>query len=109
MAGYLHSINNEKVFGTTYTRVVGFRPTGWSHTSNNNSSSGKDNLVSSRGKGNDMCVYSVPYSEHSSFPELVDCIACLKPKKIIPTVNVRNSEEQVNKLKQAIAALGGSA
>ena len=69
----------------------------------------------------------MPYSEHSSFPvsdiqptsafhllcdgsplciltslshyqELVDCIACLKPVKVIPTVSVSKSDDQVKLL-----------
>ena len=33
-----------------------------------------------------MSVYGVPYSEHSSFPELRDCVARLRPKRLVPTV-----------------------
>jgi hypothetical protein len=48
-----------------------------------------------------MTIHGIPYSEHSSFSELVDCVRCLKPKKIIPTVNVMKSEEQVEFLLKA--------
>jgi DNA cross-link repair 1A protein len=78
-------------FGRDFDRVVGFRPTGWSMTAKGDGvvkSSGKDKLV----------VHSVPYSEHSSFPELVDCVACLRPKRIIPTVSVSKSQQQVELL-----------
>ena len=34
-----------------------------------------------------MSVYGVPYSEHSSFPELRDCVARLRPKRVVPTVS----------------------
>jgi DNA cross-link repair 1A protein len=32
-------------------------------------------------------VVGVPYSEHSSWPELRACVAALRPKRLIPTVN----------------------
>ena len=84
-------------FGRDFDRVVGFRPTGWSMTAKGNG------LVktSSRGK---LTVHSVPYSEHSSFTELVDCIACLRPKRIIPTVSVSKSRQQVELLLDNVGA-----
>lgn len=55
-----------------YTRVVGFLPTGWSH--HHGSKSDIDSpldQIKPRTKGLNK-IYSFPYSEHSSFSELVD-------------------------------------
>lgn len=84
-----------KARGSTmsFDRIVGFRPTGWSLSSK------RADLIGSSTRGK-LTVCSVPYSEHSSFPELLDCLACLSPRKITPTVSVRKSEEQVNLLQQ---------
>ena len=74
-----------------YDRIVGYRPTGWSLA--------KSGLVSTRrSKDGSLAIHSVPYSEHSSFPELVDCLACLRPARIIPTVAASKSREQVQLL-----------
>ena len=54
----------------------------------------------------DLTVHGIPYSEHSSFPELVECIDCLKPKRIIPTVSVSTSEQQVALLLNALKRKG---
>lgn len=60
-----------------WDQVVGFRPTGWSYR--------KTGLqVWREGRA---AVYGIPYSEHSSWTDLRECVAALRPKKIIPTVN----------------------
>lgn len=60
-----------------YAKVVAFRPTGWSFQKNG---------LQTRREGN-VTIYGIPYSEHSSFAELRDCVKRLKPKRLIPTVN----------------------
>lgn len=83
---------NTKPFVPAYTHICGYRPTGWSLSSK--PSAGH---VSTRKSGN-FLVHSIPYSEHSSFPELVDCLECLKPARIVPTVAASKSQEQIAKL-----------
>ena len=75
-----------------YDRIVAFLPTGWAHGSNWN----QKNAVTSR----DMPythrratvhripveIRLVPYSEHSSFGELMDFVGFLHPRKVVPTV-----------------------
>lgn len=74
-----------------FDRVVGFRPTGWSLSKKGSG------IVTTTDRGR-TAVHNVPYSEHSSFPELVDCLECLRPKRIIPTVSVSKSQDQVDLL-----------
>jgi DNA cross-link repair 1A protein len=88
------AIANSKPFANShYDKIVGYRPTGWSLS--------RSGIISSRTSGR-VAIHSVPYSEHSSFPELVDCIACLKPAKIIPTVSAAKSNEQVKLLLEGL-------
>ena len=92
---------SDKVFSKKkYDRIVGFRPTGWSMSALGNG------IVSTQTKGS-FTVHGIPYSEHSSFNELVDCLDCLKPKRIIPTVSVAKSAEQVELLLSKLRAKQG--
>ena len=94
-----------------FDRVVGFRPTGWAlgpppttTTTNKKGGTGPttmDNVVRTVNRGNQFAVHSVPYSEHSSFPELVECLETLNPRRIIPTVSVSKSQEQIDLLLKA--------
>jgi DNA cross-link repair 1A protein len=91
MQSYLGGLSDKVFSKTKYDRVVGFRPTGWSVSACSNG------IVSTKTKGR-FTVHGIPYSEHSSFTELVECLECLKPKRIIPTVSVSRSAEQVDLL-----------
>jgi DNA repair metallo-beta-lactamase len=46
--------------------------------------------------GSDVTLYSLPYSEHSAFSELVDCVSTLalpSTVRIVPTVNCRSAAQ----------------
>eukprot|EP00985_Skeletonema_marinoi_P020132 scaffold11796_cov143-Skeletonema_marinoi.AAC.4 len=115
MPDFLEQANNSKAgkaLTAKYERVVGFRPTGWTFSAKDKKQTllpcgqpkpGR-HLISSKTNGK-YSVHGVPYSEHSSFPELVDCVHCLKPRKIVTTVSVSKSEEQIEMLLNAANAL----
>ena len=54
---------------------IGIVPTGWS----------LENGEKSSASGVESHFYTVPYSLHSSFDELVDCVRSVRPKQIVPT------------------------
>jgi len=88
----------------SFTKVVAFQPTGWTHNSSSDKKSqnkSENNAFQSREKGK-IVIYSVSYSEHSSFTELLEFIATFKPQIIIPTVGTSSekSEAQVKLLRQ---------
>ncbi|KAG1679991.1 hypothetical protein FOA52_007055 [Chlamydomonas sp. UWO 241] len=64
-----------------YTRIVGFAPTGWAHAKTQHKG-----RCGARVKRGSVITYQVPYSEHSSFAELRDFVAWLKPLEIVPSV-----------------------
>lgn len=74
-------------FERRYTSVLAFRPTGWTYS--NKIGNVLDSLkpVSK----NNITIYGVPYSEHSSFSELQEFVQFLRPEKIIATVNIGSS------------------
>ncbi|KAG5930192.1 hypothetical protein E4U42_002746 [Claviceps africana] len=105
-----------------FSRIVGFRPTGWTFrptngkqmTANTSPSSistqqllhGKgwrtrfayNDFVAQRGSTKEAMCFGVPYSEHSSFRELAMFIMSLRIEKVIPTVNI-GSEQSRKRMK----------
>ncbi|XP_006461805.1 hypothetical protein AGABI2DRAFT_185905 [Agaricus bisporus var. bisporus H97] len=100
-------------FDGTFTRVIGFRPTGWTYAQ----PAGTDQLPSiasilartsqkdftyvdlhqSPKSTSSIQVYGVPYSEHSSFYELTCFAMSFNWLKVVATVNV-NSESSRGKM-----------
>ena len=66
--------------GGRYDSLVAFRPSGWCLPR-----CGRSNGKMIR--AGEVRVHEVPYSEHSSFTELVGCVRDLTPHQIVPTVN----------------------
>jgi len=93
MPSYYSAAGGTYALSRPFDCIIGFRPTGWTISEKKSN----HELISKRTNGK-LSIYGVPYSEHSNFLELIDCLNCLKPKKIIPTVSASKSDEQVQLL-----------
>jgi len=101
-----------KEYRDTFSRAVGFRPSGWNYrppnsrfvespavatvlrSANWRSSYSMRELVPQRGSTGRASCFGVPYSEHSSFRELTMFCCALRIEKIIPTVNVGSAKSR---------------
>nr|XP_037872300.1 uncharacterized protein LOC101737956 isoform X1 [Bombyx mori] len=69
----------------TFSEVVAFKPSGWEN--------GKNSCV----EKDFVTIHGIPYSEHSSFSELIRFIKFLKPKQVVPTVDISGGVKAVQK------------
>ncbi|KAI6783756.1 DNA cross-link repair protein-like protein [Emericellopsis cladophorae] len=105
-----------------FSRIVGFRPSGWNFRPTNSKAIGANtppstipseqilhstgwrtrfgykDFVAQRGSTSEAMCFGVPYSEHSSFRELALFVMSLGIEKVIPTVNV-GSEQSRTRMK----------
>ncbi|XP_053202204.1 DNA cross-link repair 1A protein-like [Panonychus citri] len=79
-------------FGKKYSSVLAFKPTGW--TEDGKSLSSVKPIIR-----DNISIYGIPYSEHSSYSELERFIKFFKPKTITPTVNVGNQKKRESMFK----------
>ncbi|XP_074641638.1 DNA cross-link repair 1A protein-like isoform X2 [Tubulanus polymorphus] len=75
-------------YSSEYDCLVAFEPTGWTHRKSTTPGF-KPKLSRENVK-----VYGIPYSEHSSYSEMKRFVQFIKPDKIIPTVNNGKAESR---------------
>ncbi|KAM3964010.1 uncharacterized protein ACR2FA_002052 [Aphomia sociella] len=68
-----------------FAEVVAFKPSGWENDKN---SSVEKDLVT---------IHGIPYSEHSSFSEMLRFVKFLMPKQVVPTVDISGGIKAVQK------------
>jgi len=87
-----------------YTSAVGFAPTGWTTTKTTTRAQPGRRLQ--RGA---LTLYSLAYSEHSSFTELMRFVGWLRPARIIPSVNNDSGGAKCRKMLELLSpALSGA-
>jgi DNA cross-link repair 1A protein len=85
------------------TAVVAFKPTGW--TVDGGDKRGGHGEVKNGPCRQGITVYSVPYSEHSSFDELRAFLALMRPGRVWPCVGVKSAEEGRHMVAQLMAPI----
>lgn len=86
--------------GGSYSKVVGFVPTGWTYEV-------KRSRFAVKSKGS-LQIHLVPYSEHSNYEELREYVKFLKPKRVVPTVGLdveKSDSKHADKMRKYFARL----
>lgn len=78
-----------------FTSVAAFAPTGWAYRRGSS-------RLGYREQRNNVVIYSVPYSEHSAFTELVRFLSFLRPVSVTPSV--AKSEHHASQLASKLMA-----
>ncbi|XP_029127986.1 DNA ligase 6 [Cajanus cajan] len=84
----------------SYSRVVGFVPTGWTYEV-------KRGRFAVKSKDS-FQIHLVPYSEHSNYDELREFVKFLKPKRVVPTVGLdveKSDSKHADKMRKYFAGL----
>ena len=80
---------------TMFDRIVCIEPTGWTFRQSKKEIPPTSLSTPVPKKvANKYDVYSLPYSEHSSFDELLDFVSFVQPEKIVPTVSLEQFRKQ---------------
>ncbi|GIQ85340.1 hypothetical protein KIPB_006989 [Kipferlia bialata] len=74
-----------------YDRVAFIRPSGWEYTRGWERGKLKTSFIN-RGRDKRGVVFGVPYSEHCSYPEMVDFVKRVRPKNILLTLKPSKKE-----------------
>jgi DNA cross-link repair 1A protein len=81
-------------FKGRFQRVLAVQPTGWVFKDKGkDGEAGEEVKLQVRSRG-DVTIISTPYSEHSSFPELVAFMVQVRPSSVVPTVNTKKDQVQ---------------
>jgi len=86
--------------GGSYSRVVGFVPTGWTYEVKRSRFAVKSKDA--------FQIHLVPYSEHSNYDELREYVKFLKPKRVVPTVGLdieKSDSKHADKIRKHFAGL----
>jgi hypothetical protein len=75
--------------------VAGFAPSGWTWAKVSKKKYRETGVLHTTRAFEKVMAVSLPYSEHSSYSELIDCVAHFRPSTIIPTVHNTGHSKQV--------------